>query len=337
MGWGANRPLQSEALLELHLRSLAEPKRKPQPAGKPAWREIRPFQILLQILLHGVCFSHLCLTYLTCWRLISLLPAPYASHFSKLLHTRSPAFAYMESWLPQPPWAGFAEGNGPQEPSSPPGTPPLQKSLPLPEACVGTPTISGHSIQDLRRLWASLSTQAELYITGGADTAPAWPVFPAGAAPRFCPISALCSHIQTPYHMAFLAKWFPFNLWSLSITTGHLLVPVLPRQLPLPVLLRSSTSRNSGLLKLLPDPNRRVLLLLQALVWNTSKGFFSPKERWHSDVPSCLACALVPHPLGDRGGSKFCHPSGVQPRKGGDTSGPPHRNDCSLSAIVCVW
>lgn len=61
------------------------------------------------------------------------------------------------------------------------------------------------------------STQAELYITLGADTAPAWPVLPAGAVSRFCPISALCSHIQTPYHKAFLAKWFPLNLWSCSI------------------------------------------------------------------------------------------------------------------------
>lgn len=117
-GLGANRPLQSEALLELHPRSLAEPKREPQPAGRSACLEIRPFQILLQILLPGVCFRHLCLylTYLTSWRLISLLPAPCASHSPKLLHTRSPAFAYMELWLPQPPHAGFAEGNGHQEP-----------------------------------------------------------------------------------------------------------------------------------------------------------------------------------------------------------------------------
>lgn len=117
-GLGANRPLQSEAVLELHLRSLAEPKREPQPAGRPAWLEIRPFQILLQILLPGVCFRHLCLylAYLTCWRLISLLPAPCASHSSKPLCTRSPTFPCMESWLPEPPCAGFAEGNGHQEP-----------------------------------------------------------------------------------------------------------------------------------------------------------------------------------------------------------------------------
>lgn len=110
------------------------------------------------------------------------------------------------------PWASlcrFCRGKWP------PGAPPLQKSLPLPEAWVGTHMVSGYSVHDSRHLQGSPAHKQSCTSRWGLtqlqhDLSFQLVLFQGS-------ISALCSHIQTPYHKAFLAKWFPLNLWSCSI------------------------------------------------------------------------------------------------------------------------